>query len=191
MEGEEPLLLVVDYAETKRDVLVPVLRRLTLDHASPKTRVILVARAVSDWLPDLRRADSNLQELLDERAVEVEALAPIALPVEERGPILEPAAVAYAERLPAPEVRERRPSAAGIDLNAGHFANALFLHIAALAAVVGDPAKEADALLRFVLEREQGEAMAAWPGERQSGAGSRCKKRGANTGADDLRRGSG
>ena len=37
VDGEAPLLLVVDYAETKRDVLVPVLRRLSLDHASPKT----------------------------------------------------------------------------------------------------------------------------------------------------------
>ena len=155
VDGEEPLLLVVDYAETKRDVLVPVLRRLSLDHASPKTRVILVARAVSDWLPDLRRADPKLQELLDETKVEVEELSAIALPVEQRGPILEAAAAAFAERLSAAEVRERRPSAAGIDLSARHFANALFLHIAALAAVVGDPAKEADALLRFVLVREE------------------------------------
>ena len=56
---------------------------------------------------------------------------------------------------PRREVRERRPSAAGIDLSARHFANVLFLHIAALAAVVGDPAKEANALLRFVLVREE------------------------------------
>jgi hypothetical protein len=156
VEGNEPLLLVVDYAETKRDVLVPVLRRLSLDHASPSTRVILVARAATGWLADLRRADPKLQELLDETTVEVEALAPIALPVEERGPILEAAAAAYAERLPADEVRERQPSAAEIDLSAHHFADALFLHIAALAAVVGNPAKEADALLRFVLDREVG-----------------------------------
>ncbi|MGH6918986.1 MAG: hypothetical protein ACREJ0_14935, partial [Geminicoccaceae bacterium] len=155
VDGEEPLLLVVDYAETKRDVLVPVLRRLSLDHGAPKTRVILVARAVSDWLADLRRADPKVQELLDETKVEVEGLSPIALPVEQRGSILEAAAAAYAERLPAAEVRDQRPSAADIDLSARHFANALFLHIAALAAVVGDPAKEADALLRFVLVREE------------------------------------
>ena len=157
VDGEEPLLLVVDYAETKRDVLVPVLRRLSLDHASPKTRVILVARAVSDWLPDLRRADPKLQELLDETKVEVEELTAIASAGgSNAAAILEAAAAAYAERLSEAEVRERRPSAAGIDLSARHFANALFLHIAALAAVVGDPAKEADALLRFVLEREEG-----------------------------------
>jgi tetratricopeptide (TPR) repeat protein len=40
-------------------------------------------------------------------------------------------------------------------LSPPHFANALFLHIAALAAVVGDPAREEEALLRFVLVREE------------------------------------
>jgi hypothetical protein len=155
VEGDEPLLLVVDYAETKRDVLVPVLRRLSLDHRSPKTRVILVARAVSDWLPDLRRADPKLQEVLDETRVEVEELAAIALPVEQRAQIVDAAAVAFAERLVVTGLRDRRRRSAPMDLSPPHFANALLLHIAALADVLGDPAKEEQALLRFVLGREE------------------------------------
>jgi tetratricopeptide (TPR) repeat protein len=155
VDGEAPLLLVVDYAETKRDVLVPVLRRLSLDHASPKTRVILVARAVSDWLPDLRRADPKMQELLDETRVEVEELAAIAMPIEERAQILQAAAAEFADRLAVlTDIHHRRTRSP--DLSAPHFANALFLHIAALAAVVGDAAKEEEALLHFVLDREEG-----------------------------------
>ena len=78
--GERPLLLVVDYAETKREVLVPVLRRLIVDRGRSTVRVILVARALSDWWRELQRADPKLQERLDERMVAVEPLAPIALP---------------------------------------------------------------------------------------------------------------
>jgi hypothetical protein len=155
VDGEAPLLLVVDYAETKRDVLVPVLRRLSLDHRSPKTRVVLVARAVSDWLLDLRRADPKLQEVLDETRVEVEELAAIALPVEQRAQIVDAAAVAFAERLVVTGLRDRRRRSAPMDLSPPHFANALLLHIAALADVLGDPAKEEQALLRFVLGREE------------------------------------
>ncbi|HEX5080070.1 MAG TPA: tetratricopeptide repeat protein [Geminicoccaceae bacterium] len=153
VDGQDPLLLVVDYAETKRDVLVPVLRRLSLNHRSAKTRVILVARAVSDWLLDLRRADPKLQELLDETRVLVEELSPIALPLDQRAQILEAAAAEFADRLVMTDIRRRRLTPG--ELSAPHFANVLFLHIAALAAVVGDPAREEDALLRFVLIREE------------------------------------
>jgi hypothetical protein len=153
VDDEKPLLLVVDYAETKREVLVPVLRRLSFDRYGRKTRVILVARAVSDWLDALRSADPRLQELLHETLVPVEELSPIAPPLDQRAMIFHVAAAEFAHRLAAISVYQGQPTS--LDLSAPHFANALFLHIAALAAVVGDPAKEEDALLSFVLVREK------------------------------------
>ena len=153
--GERPLLLVVDYAETKREVLVPVLRRLIVDRGRSTVRVILVARALSDWWRELQRADPKLQERLDERMVAVEPLAPIALPQEARIEVLEAAAKAFARQLPEKDTQHKEPDASTLDLSAPHFANALFLHIGALAAVVGDPAKAEEALLHFVLSREE------------------------------------
>jgi hypothetical protein len=149
VDGGQPLLLVVDYAETKRDVLVPVLRRLA-SHGSPKARVILVARALSDWWPALQGADSKLQELLDDQLVAVEHLPPIAEPEALRPVVVEAAAKAYAGKLGRPV-----PGTEDLDLSARHFADALFLHIRALALVVGEAASEEQALLGFVLKRER------------------------------------
>ena len=56
-----------------------------------------------------------------------------------------------------------------VDLRAGHFAYALFLHIAGLAAAVGDPAKEEETLLSFVLKRERRNWRANLDGEQLAG----------------------
>ena len=161
--GEQPLLLVVDYAETKREVLVPVLRRLASAPTS-RARVVLVAREVGDWWPALQEADPKLQEVLDDVLVPVERLAPIAEPLDQRQGVLEAAAEAFGDKLGL-EV----PTTGQADLSAAHFANALFLHIAGLAAAVGDPAKEEQALLGFVLKRERRHWRAGLEGEQLAG----------------------
>ena len=155
---------MVDYAETKRDVLVPVLRRLAMAPASTRARVVLLARQVADWWAALQEADPKLQELLDDALVPVERLASIAEPLDQRRSVLEAAAKAFGEKLglEAPKIGQ-------VDLNAAHFANALFLHIAGLAAAVGDPAKEEDALLGFVLKRERRNWRAGLEGEQLAG----------------------
>ena len=106
LAGEQPLLLVVDYAETKRDVLVPVLRRLAMAPASTRARVVLLAREVSDWWTALQEADPKLQELLDNSLVPIERLAPIAEPLDQRPGILLAAAKAFAKKL-STTVRKR------------------------------------------------------------------------------------
>ena len=150
LAGEQPLLLVVDYAETKRDALVPVLRRLAMAPAGTRARLVLLAREVSDWWTALQEADPKLQEQLDNSRVPIERLAPIAAPVDQRPGILLAAAQAFARKLVL-----KAPNIGEVDLRAGHFGYALFLHIAGLATAVGDPAKEEDALLSFVLGRER------------------------------------
>jgi tetratricopeptide (TPR) repeat protein len=150
VEGTRPLLLVVDYAETRRDVLVPILHRLAMAGGGIRGRVVLLAREVGDWWRRLQDADPKVQEMLDDTLVPIERLVPIAAPVDERRGILGAAAVAFARKL---ELDAPQPG--DIDLSGDHFANALFLHIAGLAVAVGDPAWEEKALLDFVLRRER------------------------------------
>ncbi|NUK17675.1 S1 family peptidase [Streptomyces lunaelactis] len=51
-----PLLLAVDYAETRRDQVDQVLDVLATRHTSQPVRVLLLARGRGNWWPSLRRA---------------------------------------------------------------------------------------------------------------------------------------
>ena len=54
LDGDLPLLLVVDYAETRRDRVAPILRRLRLHRPNAPVRLVLVAREASDWWAELK-----------------------------------------------------------------------------------------------------------------------------------------
>jgi hypothetical protein len=147
---EQPLLLMVDYAERGREPLGAVLKYLRLHWTSHAVRLVLVTREESDWWPELARSDAEIHDLLSELAATVDELTPLAERVGQRQDALRAAASAYARALGVPE-----PDVTRVDVEADHLAQALYLHMAALAATEGEfPHGEQD-LLNWVIERER------------------------------------
>ncbi len=62
-DGGEPLLVIVDYAETRRGELVQLLGHARRA-AAPRLRVLLLARAAAEWWERLGQASADVQELL-------------------------------------------------------------------------------------------------------------------------------
>ncbi len=104
-----PALVVVDYAETRRQLLVHLLREA---HASAagrsgyRIRLILLARAALDWWDQLKTEGDGVGDLLSGPATSLYSLDPPALSVEERRSIYHQAGTAFSEQL------DRPPSAA-------------------------------------------------------------------------------
>jgi tetratricopeptide (TPR) repeat protein len=129
VRGADRLLLVIDYAETRRATVTALLKaaREALDDGA-HIRVVLLARAVGDWWNDLKDSDPDLGHLFGRP----EALKPLEpLPVEQRRAAFDAAAAAFAEQL------ETAAPAGAPDLSALHFGRMLFVHMAALLAVHG------------------------------------------------------
>ena len=110
----------------------------------------MLTREESDWWPALRTSDAEVQDLLSQYPATIAELPPLATSVDERGKVLAAAAVAYAEALDVPE-----PDVSGVDIRADHFGEALFLHIAALAAIEGEFPHSEDDLLGWLVDREE------------------------------------
>ena len=145
-----PMLLVLDYAETRRKFLVPLLRELLRTEAEGPFRLILIARWREDWWEQLRREPEGVGDLIAGPATEHYALSPLALTVEQRATTWRIAARAFADRLQT-EVPEYLPE----DLDAEYFEPVLILHMSALGAVEGMPLKGEDGILDWVLDRER------------------------------------
>ncbi len=145
-----PLLLVVDYAETRRPVVERILGHLRSQGAPNKVRVLLLARAAVDWWQALQTGDGEVRDLLAEHTPAELPLTRIADSPELRVHVFGQALADYAR-----VVGTEPPDLAGIDLGAGHFATTLFLHIAALAALEGAVPQGEQALLDWALDRER------------------------------------
>ncbi|MCP4664582.1 MAG: CHAT domain-containing protein, partial [bacterium] len=143
-----PRLLVVDYAETHRELLVPLFREIFRSEEGP-IRVILLARAALDWWEQLKKEGEGVGELLSGPATRRYSLMALAFSPEERAESYQIAAGAFSGQLeqPAPEELPQ-------DLEASHFERALLLHMNALAAVEGVEVKGEDGILDYVLRRE-------------------------------------
>jgi len=146
--GGNPLLVVVDYAETEHNLLVPLLREL-LSRSDVRARLLLLARAALDWW-DYLKTERGVGELLSGPATSRHALKPLTLGLEERTRSYRLAGAAFSERL-GQGPREEVPG----DLDAGHYERVLLLHMSALAAVEGVEVKGEDGILDFVLNRER------------------------------------
>lgn len=147
-EEESPLLLVVDYAETRRDLLVALLKEVR-DHDGFPVRVLLLARAALDWWEQLKREGQGVGELLSSAATDGISLQGLAMGRDARARSYGLAAEAFA-RVLARETPRDLPD----DLDAEHFERVLFLHMTALAAIEGVPVKGDQGILDSVLDRE-------------------------------------
>ena len=138
-------VVVVDYAESQPDLIRGLLTE-ALELRQGRTRFILLARNAADWWDTLRRANGDLQAVLDtgSPALTEARATQMAIPENRRSEAVERAMTAYADRLskgiPAatPDVAGRR--------------SALEIQMTALAAVTGG---SMDDLIAMVLDRER------------------------------------
>jgi hypothetical protein len=143
------VLVVVDYAETRRELLTPLLRGMQENEDGPY-RLILLARAALDWWDELR-SDRDVGEFLSGPATSRHRLEPLAFEIPQRTQSYDLAATAFAKRLDRPH-----PPGPPEDLDADYYQRVLLLHMRALIAVEGkEQAKQEDGILDRILLRER------------------------------------
>lgn len=150
LEAPEPILIVVDYAETRRDELVPLLRHAFEAHDDRRIRIALLARAADDWWNQLKTERGGVSALLTGPRTRWISLGPLALDAERRRHSYHLATTTFARRLDQPE-----PPGVPADLADEIFERVLFLHMRALAAVDGVPVKGDQGILGHILNRER------------------------------------
>ena len=150
--AQRDLLIIVDYAQTRREIIEDVLRRLARHPVACRRRVLLLARTAGEWWDGLRTRDGDVRDLfkrLGGASIE-QQLGSLAASAEERERAFKAAREALANRLGL-EADLPLP-----DLTLPHFAQALFLHIAAVASLRGERPGTEKELLDGVLDREEG-----------------------------------
>lgn len=143
------LLLIVDYAETNRHFLIPVLREMYRAERG-SIRLLLLARAALDWWEQLKSEREGVGELLSGPATSRFSLQPLADSVEARASSYGIAADAFSKVLATP------PAEAPDDLNTDYFQRVLLLHMKALIDMEGkEKARGEDGILDRILARER------------------------------------
>lgn len=153
LEGTAPRLVVVDYAETRLGVVEPLLLKmgLTSDGEGSKLRVVLLARRQAAWWDSLPRSDRPVEDLLL-RSPEPQQITPL-LPThpDERRHAFETAVQGFSWQLN----RKTSPDLYIPDLARTEFDRALYLHMAALAAVQGEQIETVEDALEQTLIHER------------------------------------
>ena len=144
-----PVLIVIDYAESRPD-LVGLLERLAAFAAAPgprrRVRMLLLARGDGDWWAALPRQSTAVGAILSAAPMK---LAPLAVNLAARVAVFADAAAVFAA------VQERSPLVrAPIALDDPRFERVLYLHMAALAAVE-NAAFDAGSLMDVILDHEE------------------------------------
>lgn len=150
LTGSSPVVVVIDYAETRREVLVPLLRQLYATNLKGPFRLILLARSREEWWEELKTEGHGVGQLIAGPATSHLALGPLAMTLAERKESYSAAASAFASVLgkPLPEMASR-------NLEGAHLRIALVLHMSALAAVEGVELEDEQSILDYVLDRER------------------------------------
>ena len=145
----QPLLLVVDYAESRRAELASLFA--AADRSSRgRVRVVLLARAAGDWWELLKREGNGVGDLLQGPTTRWHELRPLALTDADRLASYWIAVKTYAKALGRPA-----PAKAPDDLGALHYDRVLLVHMSALAAIDGVRVEGEQGLLDYVLTRER------------------------------------
>jgi hypothetical protein len=148
-EGDQPLLVVIDYAETRLPEVVALLQRALNRRAGGVVRIVLLARALGDWWINLKSKGEGVGDVLAGPATRVEPLQPLASDPAQRLPVFERAAAAFQRVVPGSQV-PTSPS-----LEAKHYDRVLYVLVTALAAVQGDTVEKESDLLDWALRRER------------------------------------
>lgn len=143
--------VVVDYAETRRREVIELINAASVVSKSHRVRIMLLARDAGEWWDRLPTDYPSLESFLTGRAVSGPHRIPEVPPGEQsRETIFREALTAFSSRL------GKSPQGILIpDLSAPHFANVLFIHLAAMAALSGEHPGTATSLLEATLRRER------------------------------------
>ena len=144
----QPLLIAIDYAETRQDDLLALFAACRDNLASNRIRIILLARSAGEWSEDLLRKHQS-RYLSAEGLVEIQEIMPLAPDPVERGTLAMEARDLFADLLPA----ENAPAALP-DLSAEHYDAVLYIAIAAFHASRGETVGEREKLLGNLVDRE-------------------------------------
>jgi hypothetical protein len=150
-DTDAPMLITVDYAELQRTQLRALIEYTLTRRRGAQTRLVALARGRGDWWQDLARTGHGTGDFLSGPATSVKVLAPVARTPQDRLDSFGQAAESFAFRLGRPV-----PAAEHADMKPAYFDRVLFVHLAALAAVLGQRAGDESALLDFALRRERG-----------------------------------
>ena len=148
-EISSPVLIVLDYVETRRYELVALLRAAM--SSTTKVRVILLARAASGWWNTLQTEGHGVGDLLMSSATTRLNLQPLSMTMKEREESYFLAADHFAHCLTRPPTLTPP-----LDLGTDYFERVLLLHMQALIAIEGNQAEQSSqGILAVVLNRER------------------------------------
>lgn len=152
LKESSPALVVVDYAESRREEITHLLAMVLVRSArGPSSRVVLIARDVGDWWEALKTARDGVGDLVLGSATDSPIrLSALADSIEERQRAFEAACASFSARL-----ARRGEPAPPDDLGSSHYARALLINMLALASVEGVKVKGDRGLLDYVLARER------------------------------------
>ncbi|MDQ7908090.1 hypothetical protein RB614_26535 [Phytohabitans sp. ZYX-F-186] len=146
--GSRGVLVVVDYAETRRPATASLIQAALRAHV--RVRLVLLARSAGDWWLELRHSSGPVGDFVNGPAVARREIDPLAVDPAARSETHRRAAAAFAGVLGL-----ATPDGLADGLGGPLFDRVLFIHLRALALVLGDPAATEGALLDFALRREQ------------------------------------
>ncbi|OGS75014.1 MAG: hypothetical protein A2063_09475 [Gallionellales bacterium GWA2_60_142] len=146
----QPLLIVIDYAETRQSDLITLIKTMLQNLARKPVRFLLLARDGGEWWDNLPGKSSVCEPLLSGYATS----GPYHLPtlhdeLQDRRHAYKQALNAFANALgaPAPNVTP--------ELEGEHFGRPLYLQMAALLALRGERPTTAQGLTRALLSHER------------------------------------
>ena len=146
----QPLLFVIDYAETRQPTLLALIRAILKNPGVRPARILLLARNGGEWWDNLPGLDPQCEALLSGYATS----GPFCLPLlyvaaSERRQAYGQALQAFAQSLNV------SAPAAIPELTGEHFGRPLFLQMAALLALHGERPTTAEGLTRALLNHER------------------------------------
>ncbi len=149
---EKPLFLVTDYAETRRDLVVPIVRGmldLKADGDAPPVRLVLLARHGQDWWEQLQSEGEGVGDFLQGPATSHFSLQPLAAEPKDRVESYLIAAQKFSEVLGKP-----LPGTDPGPMREDRYERVLIIHMSALAAVEGESG-DRDHIFDYILKRER------------------------------------
>jgi hypothetical protein len=146
---KQPILLVMDYAETRQAVLLAFIKALLKSPNPQPTRILLLARNDGEWWDNLPKKDAECGILLRSHATSgAYTLPELYLDRDSRN-------IAYALAVQAYANATRKiASTVQPDLSGEHFAKPLYLQIAALLALSDEYPKTEKGLTEALLDHE-------------------------------------
>jgi hypothetical protein len=148
MELDQPLLLVLDYAQDRADEIRWLVEQVLAVKVA-RVRLLLLARKPGEWLENLK-SHAPAREIFTGPAFSKYSLSPVSVAKEDRQKSWDIANRDLSHALRVPAV-----SSPPENLDADHFQRVLLLQMSVLAELDGEKIGDEDGLLDYMLYRER------------------------------------